>query len=56
MRGSTHGRTSGLLLSPGSRYRGNGADFQRMAVACPRAQLDDALERLKKGVDGFLGQ
>lgn len=43
--GSTHGRTSGLLLSLGSRYRGNGADFPRMAVAYPRVQLDDALER-----------
>lgn len=45
--------TTGLYLSAGSQYRGNGKSFVRMNIACPRSRLLDGLERLKKGVMGY---
>ena len=47
------GRT-GLYLTGGAVYRGNGADFLRMNIACPRVRLEDGLERLKRGVESVL--
>jgi cystathionine beta-lyase len=41
---------TGLYLSEGSEYRGNGNLFLRMNIACPTAVLDDALRRLKRGI------
>jgi len=41
---------SGLILSAGSIYRGNGAQFLRLNFACPEAMLRDGLERLKRGL------
>lgn len=41
---------SGLWLSAGSAFRGNGSDFLRMNIACQRDRLEDGLERLKKGI------
>ncbi len=43
---------SGLFLSAGAIYGGDGARFLRMNIACPRATVLDGLERLKKGVKG----
>ena len=37
---------TGLILADGGVYRGNGKQFMRMAIACPKATLKDALERL----------
>ena len=37
---------TGLYLSSGSAYKGNGAGFLRMNIACPRSRLIDGLERL----------
>ena len=42
---------TGLYLSAGSQFGGNGKQFLRMNVACPRATLQDGLKRLKRGVD-----
>lgn len=39
-------RESGLYLSSGNQYRGNGHFFLRMNVACPRATVVDGLARL----------
>lgn len=39
-------RESGLYLSSGNQYRGNGHFFLRMNVACPRATVEDGLARL----------
>lgn len=36
---------TGLRLSYGGVYRGNGARFLRMNIACPRARLEDGLSR-----------
>ncbi len=44
-------KNSGLYLSSGSQYRGDGSDYVRMNVACPRSVLRDGLERLLKGID-----
>lgn len=41
---------TGLYLSDGVEYGGDGASFLRMNVACPRTTLLDGLERLKKAL------
>jgi cystathionine beta-lyase len=41
---------TGLYLSSGSHYRGNGTQFLRMNLACPREILNDALHRLKNAM------
>jgi cystathionine beta-lyase len=38
---------TGLFLSDGSIYGGNGRNFLRMNLACPRNVLMDGLKRLK---------
>ena len=47
-------KTTGLVLSPGSIYRGNGHDFLRMNLACPLTMVKDGLERLKAGLTEYL--
>lgn len=42
---------SGLFLSTGSKYRGNGEFFLRMNVACPKSRLYDGLNRLKRSIE-----
>ena len=44
---------TGLFLSSGEQYRGNGADFFRLNIACPRSVLLDGLNRLKRGLESF---
>lgn len=44
---------TGLYLSAGSQYRGNGDYFLRMNIACPKIRLEDGLKRLKKGVEAY---
>ena len=45
---------TGLILSSGKQYRGNGATFVRMNTACNRDRLNDGLERFVKGVKEYL--
>ena len=45
---------SGLYLSAGGHYRGNGSRFLRMNIACPRSVLQDGLERLRQGIYAYL--
>ena len=40
-------KTTGLFLSSGTQFRGNGNRFLRMNIACPRSVLQDGLERLR---------
>lgn len=42
---------TGLYLSEGCEYRGDGRDFLRMNLACPRSRLEDGLGRLKAAVE-----
>lgn len=41
---------TGLWLSAGSDFRGNGEFFLRMNIACQRERLEDGLCRLKEGI------
>ena len=45
---------TGLYLTAGIQYRGNGQDFMRMNIACPRSRIRDALQRLKQGCTAYL--
>ncbi len=44
---------TGLYLSPGGPYGGNGNRFLRLNIACPREVLRDGLARLKEGVESY---
>ena len=46
--------TTGLILADGAVYGKGGNGFVRMNVACPKAILNDALSRLKTGVESYL--
>lgn len=46
-------RETGLFVSEGNKYRGNGNYFIRLNVACPEQTLYDGLNRLKKGITKF---
>lgn len=41
---------TGLYLSAGEVYGGDGNEFVRLNIACPAARLKDGLQRLKKGI------
>ncbi len=45
---------TGLIVNEGKEYGGNGDHFIRLNVACPRARLEEGLQRLHKGVIEFL--
>lgn len=47
-------RKTGLYLSSGEQYGGNGNRFLRMNIACPRQMLNDGLDRLRRGVEEFM--
>lgn len=44
---------TGLYLSEGVQYGQPGKSFLRMNIACPRAVLEDGLNRLMKGIKAF---
>ncbi len=44
-------KKTGLFLSAGGHYRGDGDFFLRMNIACPRSAVNDGLDRLKRAVD-----
>ncbi len=43
-------KNAGVYLSVGSHYRGNGAKFVRMNLACPKSQVEEGLRRLQSGI------
>ena len=43
---------TGLYISDGAEYGGNGRYFVRLNTACPRSVLKDGLKRLKTAIDG----
>ncbi|MFD1471682.1 MalY/PatB family protein [Companilactobacillus mishanensis] len=47
-------KETGLYLSAGSVYGGDGTDFLRMNIACPESSVRNGLSRLKKGIELFL--
>lgn len=44
---------TGLYLSSGEQYGGQGKWFLRMNLACPRSATEDGLDRLKRGIQAF---
>ncbi len=44
---------TGLYLSEGGQFGGNGGHFLRMNVACPRKTVRDGLQRLKAGFAAY---
>lgn len=44
-------KNTGLIVTSGGQYRGNGACFIRINVACAKAQLMEGLKRLKRGIE-----
>lgn len=44
---------TGLWITAGSHYRGDGHNFLRINLACPRKRLEDGLLRLKEGILSF---
>jgi cystathionine beta-lyase len=47
---------TGLFVSAGDVYRGDGRQFLRINIACPTAELTDGLQRLKAGIDQYQAQ
>lgn len=47
-------KKTGLYLSEGCEYRGDGRDFLRMNLACPRCRLEDGLDRLKRAIENLI--
>lgn len=45
---------TGLYVSNGGQYGGDGKFFIRLNVACPRSLLCDGMDRFKQGVEAFL--
>lgn len=43
-------KATGLYVTPGTIYGGDGYHFLRLNVACPRSGLEDGMNRLKKGL------
>ena len=46
-------KETGLYVSDGRQYRGDGQYFIRLNIACPASVLQDGLERLKRGVQAY---
>ena len=44
---------AGLWLDGGAMFGPSGSDFQRVNIACPRATLELALDKLKAAVDNL---
>ncbi len=49
-------RETGLYLSDGDQYGGNGNQFLRMNLACPHSVVEDGLRRLKAGILAYQAQ
>lgn len=49
-------KETGLYVSKGAGFRGNGRQFIRVNIACPRERLLDGLSRLKEGIAAYRAQ
>lgn len=47
---------TGLIITPGSVYGGNGQQFIRINLASPMSLIEDGFNRLKAGIDSFIEQ
>lgn len=46
-------KETGLIVSPGSIYRGNGSQFLRLNLASPLPMVEDGIKRLITGIKNF---
>lgn len=46
-------KETGLIVSPGSIYRGNGSQFLRLNLASPLPMVEDGINRLITGIKNF---
>ncbi|MNJ70639.1 Cystathionine beta-lyase PatB [compost metagenome] len=46
-------KETGLYVSEGAIYGGNGHSFIRVNYACPIERLEDGLIRLKQGIEAY---
>lgn len=46
-------KETGLIVSAGSVYRGNGKQFLRMNLACPLEMVKDGMQRLKTAIEKY---
>ncbi len=46
-------KQTGLFVTAGTQYRGNGNGFLRVNIACPRARMLDGLQRLQEGINTY---
>lgn len=46
-------RQTGLYISAGAQFGGNGRRFVRINVACPRSVVRDGMERFKRGIEAY---
>ncbi|MCD5503998.1 plastocyanin [Lactobacillus delbrueckii] len=42
-----------MIISAENGYRGNGHEFVRINLACPKELVIDGMQRLKQGVKGL---
>ncbi|MDD2980749.1 MAG: pyridoxal phosphate-dependent aminotransferase [Hespellia sp.] len=49
-------KKTGLYLLSGNHYRGNADQFIRMNIACPKSQVEAAMEMLKEGIEAYRQQ
>lgn len=47
---------TGLIITPGNVYGGNGRQFIRINLASPMSLIEDGFNRLKAGIDSFIEQ
>lgn len=45
---------TGLIVSAGSQYRGNGLSFIRLNIACSKVQLNEGLLRLQQAINTYI--
>jgi cystathionine beta-lyase len=48
-------KETGLFVSNGTQYRGNGNRFIRVNIACPKSLVEDGMVRLAAGVAAYKG-
>lgn len=46
-------RETGLYVSEGAQFGGNGSRFIRVNIACPKRTVRQGMERLKEGIEKY---
>ena len=49
-------KSTGLYITAGSQYRGDGRYYLRANLGCQHDKVIDGMDRLKRGIEGFLNR